>query len=151
MTEPVIRVHAYETGESDLSVRIEAGQHVFIGDETAANGGDDLGPSPFQLLAAALAECTAMTVRIFARSQGWPLEHVAVQVTHEKAAVEGRHGLVDVFHKVVEIRGADLSDVQHMRLLEVASRCPVHRALESDPAITTVGGSILPRPVEGAS
>ena len=83
--------HVAETGASRFAVRIDVGRHAIIGDEPAATGGADLGPSPFQLLAAALGECTAMTVRWYAERQKWPVDHVAVDVTHRKEIVEGRH------------------------------------------------------------
>src|SRR5262245_28092570 len=76
------RVPAYveETGESPFAVRIETGGHVLIGDEPVAEGGADLGPAPYQILTAALGECTAMTVRWYARKQGWPVDRVLVEV-----------------------------------------------------------------------
>lgn len=103
--------------------------------------GGESGAAPFELLATALARCAAETVRDYAREQGWPLEQVMVEVEHEKGPVEGRHGLVDIFRKTVDIRGDDLTEGQHERLLEAAARCPVHRTLESDPSITTLAAN----------
>lgn len=126
-----------ETGESAFAVRIETGGHAFVGDEPADKGGGGLGPSPYQMLAAALGECTAMTVRWYARAQKWPLEHVAVEVVHEKEAVEGRPGKVDVFRKTVRITGAALSGDQHRKLADIAAKCPVQRTLENASVIVT--------------
>ncbi|MES2058098.1 MAG: OsmC family protein [Pseudomonadota bacterium] len=136
----LVSVHVTETGDSPFSVRIETGGHALVGDEPEAMGGADLGPSPYQLLAAALGECTAMTVRWFARQRHWPVDHVAVDVTHEKGAVEGRSGSVDIFRKTVMIRGDALTEEQHLRLLDVAAKCPVHRTLENGSSIVTLDG-----------
>lgn len=133
----VTQVHISETGESPFAVRIESGQHRIIGDEPASTGGNDLGLAPYQLLAAALGECTAMTVRWYARNHDWPVEHVAVDVTHQKTSVEGRPGKTDVFHKIVRLRGDALSDDQKARLIDVAAKCPVQRTLEASAVIST--------------
>lgn len=132
-----VSVHVSETGESVFAVRIESGKHVWGGDESVAMGGSDIGPAPYQMLAAALGECTAMTVRWYARRQGWPVEHVAVDVTHEKAAVDGHPGLVDVFRKTLHVKGLALTDEQRARLEDVAAKCPVQRTLEGAPVIIT--------------
>ncbi len=132
-----ISVHVTEAGASRFAVRIEVGGHAIIGDEPAASGGADLGPSPFQLLAAALGECTAMTIRWYAERQKWPLDHVAVDVTHRKETAEGRAGKTDVFRKVLHIRGPALTDEQRAKLIDVAAKCPVQRTLEAGSIIVT--------------
>ena len=63
------RATASEIGESPFAVQIEMGAHTVVGDEPASAGGEGLGPNPFELLTGALAECTAMTIRWFARQQ----------------------------------------------------------------------------------
>lgn len=138
----LVSVSVTETGESPFAVRIVTGGHVVVGDEPASMGGADLGPSPYQLLTAALGECTAMTVRWFARQRQWPVDHIAVDVTHRKGAVEGRAGMVDIFHKTVRIRGAALTEEQHERLIDVAAKCPVHRTLEGGSSIATVADRV---------
>lgn len=132
-----VSAHVSETGASAFAVRIETGGHQFVGDEPGALGGGDLGPSPYQLLAAALGECTAMTIRWFARQQKWPVEHISVDVTHRKAEREGEAGKVDLFEKSIAIRGGALTDEQRLRLIDVAKKCPVHRTLETSAQIET--------------
>lgn len=134
----LVTAHISETGASPFAVLIETGKHRLTGDEPGDMGGADLGPSPYQMLTAALGECTAMTVRWFARQQEWPVEHIGVEVTHRKDNVDGQAGLVDIFVKLVEIRGDALSAEQRVRLLEVAAKCPVHRTLEHGSHITTI-------------
>ena len=138
-----LRTHAVvaETGESPYSVRIELGGHVLTGDESVEAGGGGLGPAPFDLLAAALAECTAMTVRWYARQQGWPVDRIEVAVTYSRRQFAGAPAPVDLFEKTISIYGANLTDEHRTSLLNVAARCPVQRTLESVPTITTLVGS----------
>lgn len=134
----IVSVHVAESGESAFAVRIDVGGHQLTGDEPAEMGGAGLGPSPYQLLAAALGECTAMTVRWFARQHDWPVDHIAVDVTHRKGERDGQPGKIDIFAKTVAIRGDALSDDQRTRLIDVAAKCPVHRTLEGQAQIETL-------------
>jgi putative redox protein len=137
------RVTVSETGESPFSVQIDMGAWNMVGDEPVSAGGGGLGPNPFELMTAALAECTAITVRWFARQQGWPLEQVEVVVDHAKKLIAGASVPVDVFEKTVFLRGARLDDAQRARLIEVAGKCPIQRVLEGLPVINTKPGRSL--------
>lgn len=137
--------HASETGASTFAVEIETGGHRFIGDEPESEGGRDLGPAPYQLLTAALAECTAMTIRWYAQRKGLPVTHVRAEVSHEKGRVEGRDGMVDIFTKSVTIAGDALTDEQRTILHDIAGKCPVHRTLAGASHIVT-----LPLPMSPA-
>lgn len=132
------RATVVETGESPFAVRIAAGGHEFTGDEALDVGGGGLGPAPFELLSAALAECTAMTMRWYARQQGWAVDGIEVAVDHSKRQFAGASTPVDVFKKTISIRGAALTAEQRTRLLDVAAKCPVQRTLESVSLITTL-------------
>lgn len=134
------RATASETGDSPFAVSLEMGEFVLTGDEPVSAGGGGLGPNPFQLITAALAECTAMTVRWFARQRDWPLDHVEVTVDHVKKLIPGGVDPVDVFDKVVIVRGLDLTDEQHAQLIRVADQCPIQRVLEGAPRIDTRAG-----------
>lgn len=119
------------TTDSPYSVNIEVSGFQLNGDEPEPNG-KGLGPSPYDLLLASLAECTAMTVRWYALRQEWPVDKVSVTATHEKQKRE------DIFTKKVKIVAPELDDEQIAKLMEVASKCPVHRTLLSDQvSITT--------------
>lgn len=133
--------HIVETGESAFAVSIDVSGHHLIGDEPVAQGGGDLGPAPYDLLLSALGECTAMTVRWYARQQNWPLERVEVTLTHAKGGAEGNSAKTDHFTKTIRIIGQDLSDEQREKLITVAARCPVQRPLEGTPVITTIAAS----------
>lgn len=122
---------------------VVAGKHQLIADEPQSVGGTDMGPSPYQLVAAGLGACTTMTIRMYARRKGIPLEHVAVDVSHDKvhaeecAQCETRPGKLDVFRRAIRLEG-DLSPDQRAALAEIADKCPVHRTLSERSVIETV-------------
>ncbi len=138
-----ISAYIQETGESVFSVDIELSGHHVKGDEPTSAGGKGLGPSPYELLLAALGECTAMTVRWYAQHQKWPLEKVEVRMTHSKrevagnSQIEGKAGKIDVFTKEILLHGPQLTEVQRDKLLDVAGKCPVQRTLMGNPVIRT--------------
>lgn len=132
--------HVIETGASAFAVSIDVSGHQLTGDEPEEDGGANIGPAPFDLLLAALGECTVMTVRWYARQQNWPLEKVEAKLTHHKvASSEGGRGKTDVFTKEIILHGAELTDEQREKLIAVAAKCPVQRTLEGTPVIRTEG------------
>jgi putative redox protein len=143
------------TGEEEVLVResrtgrfmqeILAGSHLLFADEPATVGGDDAGPSPYQLLSAALGACTSMTMRLYAERKGIPLERATVRVAHEKihaedcAECETKAGMVDEFRRTIHLDGV-LEEGQIQKLLEIADKCPVHRTLHSEVVVKTTLG-----------
>lgn len=121
---------------------IQTGRHNLLADEPEEVGGEDLGPSPYQLLTAALGACTAMTLRMYADRKGWDLREVKVHVNHDKrhsedcVDCEKASSKLDHFDRILEI-DSDLDENQRNKLLEIANKCPVHRTLESDVIIKT--------------
>lgn len=132
MSANKITAHIAETGESDFAVSIDVSGHNIKGDEPEDAGGKDLGPAPYDLLTAALGECTAMTVRWYALREKWPLEKVEVKLTFQKIDKVG------VFEKQIIVHGDDLTDDQRQKLIDVAAKCPVQRTLEGKVEIRTV-------------
>jgi putative redox protein len=122
-----------DDGPHSLKAHIEVGGQRFLGDEPVPAGGTGLGPSPHDLLSAGLAECTAITLRLYADRKAWPLEGVEVEVRHE---VQPEASPRDLFHRSVKLIGP-LDDDQKARLLEIADRCPVHRTLTTGSRIET--------------
>jgi uncharacterized OsmC-like protein/alpha-beta hydrolase superfamily lysophospholipase len=114
-------------------------KHHVLGDEPKSYGGTDRGLTPYQFLAAGLGACTSMTVRMYARRKGWPLDHISVDVTHDKVhAQDAGNGMkpLETFTRVITLEGA-LSEDQRERLLEIADKCPVHKTLERGSHIHT--------------
>lgn len=138
MAEKLTTAHVRETGASRYAVSIEVSGHEIRGDEPPEVGGADLGPAPYDLLAAALGECTCMTVRWYAEQQKWPLEHVEVVLTHQKGGEGAVNARQDVFTKSIRLTGPDLTPERHRKLMEIAAKCPVQRTLEGTPLIRTL-------------
>ncbi|MFB9839663.1 bifunctional alpha/beta hydrolase/OsmC family protein, partial [Actinoallomurus acaciae] len=130
-----------ESGAGPYGQRVTAGRHVLTADEPEPLGGDR-GPSPYDLLLAALGACTSMTVRMYARRKDWPLDRVSVRLTHTRihaadcADCETHDGRLDRITRVIRLDGA-LDEDQRRRLLAIADRCPVHRTLRSEVDIET--------------
>lgn len=117
--------------------------HHALADEPLAYGGTNRGMTPYGFLAAGLGACTSMTIRMYARRKGWPLEHVWVDVSHDKLHVKDAElpngDKVDTFKRVIHLTGT-LDTEQRDRLIEIADKCPVHKTLErTSKVITTVG------------
>src|SRR3954451_3203843 len=112
-----------------VAMRITAGRHGWAAEEPQPIG-EERGPDPYALLLASLGACTAMTVTLYARRKGWPLESVSVSVskqeTHSEDCATGGYCHRAEVH--VELNG-ELDDDQRRRLHDVAARCPVARTL----------------------
>lgn len=128
---------AVQTSNESLSTEIKAGRHHLVADEPKDVGGDDSGPTPYDLLSAALGACTSMTVQMYAKRKKWELNEVTVHIDHQKkheqdALKEGKKSAkLDHFTRKIELQG-NLDQEQRERLLEIANRCPVKRTLTSD-------------------
>lgn len=79
-----VTVLVEEAGGAKLVHRVRAGPHLLAADEPREHGGTDAGPSPYDLLLAALGTCTTMTLRLYAERKGWPLERAGVALRHNK-------------------------------------------------------------------
>jgi len=117
--------------------RIDTGDLALIGDEPVEAGGDGLGPNPYELLLAALGQCTVLTIVLYARRKGWPVNGVSVRASHERVVVaeeiEGESIRKKVERIVQEIAlQGNLDEDQRARLIEIAGKCPVHRTLAGD-------------------
>jgi putative redox protein len=130
-----------EAGSGTYTQQIFAGRHRLVADEPRPIG-DDAGPTPYDLLLAALGSCTSMTLRMYADRKGWPLNEVRVTLRHSRihaedcAHCETTKGWIDHIDRDVELTG-DLDDEQRQRLRQIADRCPVHQTLTSEIDIAT--------------
>ncbi len=131
-----------EEGEGRYLQRVIMGAHSSIADEPREAGGNDAGPSPYELLLAALGACTSMTLRMYAEHKKLPLERVSVKLSHQKvhakdcANCETQEGKIDLIEREIALHG-DLDEATRQRLLQIADRCPVHRTLHSEVVVKT--------------
>ncbi len=131
------------TGRDGFRTDIVSGAHRLVADEPAdVPGGTDLGPSPYDLLSAALASCTSMTLRMYANHKGIDADTFSVSVRHDRIHAkdceecETKDGHIDRFVRRIDVRG-DFDDEVRERLLQMADRCPVHRTLHSEVLVET--------------
>ncbi len=126
------------TGNIGFTTDIKAGQHRFVADEPESVGGNDFGPTPYDLLVAALGTCTSMTLRMYADRKKWDLKSVQVHLQHQKvhSTDATQKGKIDQIERFIELEG-ELDEKQRQRLLEIADRCPVHRTLHNTIVVKT--------------
>ncbi len=127
--------------DSGYTTLIKAGKHFITADEPEDVGGYDFGPTPYQLLSAALATCTAMTLRMYANRKNLEVNEIKVHVNHDKRHCEdcqtdNTNSRIDHFERHIEIDG-NVTTEQRQRLLEIADKCPVHKTLEAEIKIIT--------------
>ena len=131
---------AEDTGTGRFQVRIAAGGTTLIADEPVAAGGLGSGPNPYELLCAALAACTTMTLRLYAEHKGWPVAAIRTQVGHQR---ETGKTPPDLFVRRIALP-AGLSAAQRARLIEIADRCPVHHTLAGGARVETLASDTTP-------
>jgi putative redox protein len=124
------------SGEGRFGTLVEAGRHHWTMDEPVDVGGADTGPTPYDVLLAALGACTSMTLNLYARREGIPLEGVTVRLHHDRnhakdcdhCAEAGAHPRIEAIFRTIALEGP-LTAEQRTHLMEIAEKCPVHRTL----------------------
>ncbi|MFK8038996.1 MAG: alpha/beta fold hydrolase [Crocinitomicaceae bacterium] len=128
--------------EDNFTSQVFTEKHQLVVDEPKSIGGDDLGPSPYELLNSAIGACTVMTIKMYAQRKGWDLKEVFVYLTHvkkEAAEIESEKeltGKVDFISKRLKFIG-NLDDSQKEKLRLIASKCPVHKTVASEVILET--------------
>ena len=126
------------TGHGKFGTEVHTATHRFVADEPRSVGGDDSGPTPYDLLLGALGTCTAMTMTMYADRKKWPLDGVSIHLTHDRDHAkdcdhcEESDAKVQAIERKISLTGDGLDDAQRARLMEIADMCPVHRTLESE-------------------
>ncbi|MBT8142431.1 MAG: alpha/beta fold hydrolase [Gammaproteobacteria bacterium] len=129
-------------GKTKYLTRVQTPDHHFFADEPVSLGGKNKGPTPYDLLAAALGTCTSMTLRMYADRKQWDLQSVDTFVQHERVHAEDcrdcetHEKLTHRFVRRIQVSG-NLDDAQRDRLIEIANKCPVHKTLEGRIETTT--------------
>lgn len=122
---------------------VSTGKHQFVIDEPASAGGTDEGPTPYDLLSAALGGCTSMTLQFLAKRDGIPLEGVEVSVANDRAHAKDcadcmtKAGYIHRFDVRIKLTG-NLTPEQRDRLFSAAKRCPVYKTLSNEIRIEEV-------------
>jgi putative redox protein len=121
------------TGSATPAYRVDlrAGAHELVADEPAAEGGGDVGPTPFGFLVSGLAACTATTLRMYAERKGW--ERATIEVDARYDTDDDRRGTIE---RTITVQ-TDLPAEQRDRLAEIAERTPVTRAIRDGTPIRT--------------
>ena len=125
---------------STFGTQIEIRGLVIPADEPVEVGGEGTGPTPYELLSAALAACTSMTLRLYAERKGWDLPPFSVEVSHEIVPGNAGERPRDRFNRRIGF-DALLAPAQQDKLLEIADKCPVHRTLMRGFEVRTDFGS----------
>ena len=123
-----------KVGPDALLADVQAGRHTFVLDEPEGVGGQDRGPTPYDLLLAALGACTAITLRLYADQKNWPLQEIEVRLRHqrvhrtdcERCEQEGQ--MLEEVEKELRLIGP-LTQEQRQRLEIVSQKCPVQKTL----------------------
>lgn len=130
-TETILAAALLTSGDG-YEQHVRVGEHALVADEPEKRGGRDAGPTPFELVLAGLAGCTAITLRMYAKKHTWEIGVLRVEV---QLHADGDRRRVE---RVLRFSAKDTSPEQRTRLAEVAERTPVTRALREGMAITTV-------------
>lgn len=128
--------------DDGFTTQMKVGNHYMLADEPESYNGNDFGPSPYELVSAGLSACTAMTIQMYAKRKGWPVENVEVHTSYDKQHAhdcencESDSAKIDTFEREVRLTG-DLDEKQIKRILQIADKCPVHKTLHSETQVIT--------------
>ncbi len=128
--------------DDGFTTQMKVGNHYMVADEPTNYGGNDFGPSPYELVSAGLSACTAMTIQMYAKRKGWKIDNVEVHTFYGKThAIDCEYcdedsAKIDTFNREIKLE-SDLDEKQIKRVLQIANKCPVHKTLHSQIQIVT--------------
>ncbi|SIS63798.1 putative redox protein [Zobellia uliginosa] len=128
--------------DDGFSTQMKVGNHFLTADEPVDVGGNDFGPSPYELVSAGLSACTAMTVQMYAKRKAWVIDNIEVHTSHNRSHVadcqdcESDDSKIDTFEREIKLTGP-LDEKQKKRILQIADKCPVHKTLHSQIQVIT--------------
>ena len=128
--------------EDGFTTSMKVGNHFLTADEPTDFGGNDYGPSPYELVSAGLSACTAMTIQMYTKRKGWKVDTVQVHTSYAKSHAqdcencETDNAKIDTFHREIILSG-DLDEKQKTRIIQIADKCPVHKTLHSETQVIT--------------
>ena len=120
------------TGNELYKTEMRSETNFIVSDEPESSEGKDLGFSPKELLAASLASCTGITLRMYANRKGWDLTDIKVEITFDTDSVDNKFKIIRNI-----ILSGSLDDSQKARLLNIADKCPIHKIITNPIEITT--------------
>lgn len=131
--------------EDVFTTQLKLGNHYLKADEPASIGGNDYGPTPYELLAGSLSACTAMTIQMYARRKGWKIDNVEVHTSYSKsypqdcqACEDDPTAKIDTFTRVVKLTADTLDEKQKARIMQIADKCPVHKTLHNETQVISL-------------
>jgi uncharacterized OsmC-like protein/alpha/beta superfamily hydrolase len=136
------QVIASLNAEDGFSTQMKVGSHYMMADEPTSFGGNDYGPSPYELVSAGLSACTAMTIQMYAKRKNWHVENVEVHTSYDKIHAddcnncESTSSKIDTFLREIKLTG-NLDSKQLERILKIADKCPVHKTLHNTINVVT--------------
>ncbi len=128
--------------EDGFTTQMKLGKHYITADEPINYGGNDFGPSPYELVSAGLSACTAMTIQMYVKRKGWDLQNVEVHTSYGKHHAvdcedcDNTSAKIDTFNREIKLTG-NLDAKQIERILVIADKCPVHKTLHNEIQVVT--------------
>ena len=126
-----------------FTTQMKVGDHYITADEPENVGGNNFGPTPYELVSSGLAACTAMTIKMYVARKGWDLQNVEVHINYDKrhkedceACENDSSARIDTFEREIKLEG-NLDEKQIARIMQIADKCPVHRTLHNEVQVLT--------------
>ena len=128
----MILSEATVTGANGYAQTIATGGHALSSDEPQRRGGTNTGPAPFDLLLSSVGACTAITLRMYSERKEWKLGTIDVRLRLLKQGDDPLR-----IERKISVTG-DLDEAQRAKLLEIADKTPVTKAVSAGVRIDTI-------------